>query len=131
MHASPLPYFLLLGSLSALTGVTAGAFGAHSLKSILDAQMLAVYETAVRYQMYHAFALFIAAWTGYQFPEANVRAAGWCFVGGTILFSGSLYLLALLGLRWLGAITPIGGFLFLAGWGLLGWTYWKSAWHTR
>lgn len=126
MKPLPLRYCYLLGSLFALTGVAAGAFGAHSLKAILDVQMLAVYDTASRYQMYHAFALFLVAWTGYQFPHANVGAAGWCFVGGTVLFSGSLYMVALLGIRWLGAITPVGGVLFIAGWGLLGWTGWKA-----
>ena len=126
MKPSSLRHFLFLGSLFALTGVAAGAFGVHVLKTILDANMLVVYDTATRYQMYHAFALFVVAWTGYQFPQANVGAAGWCFVGGTVLFSGSLYLVALLGIRWLGAVTPVGGVLFLVGWGLLGWGCWKA-----
>jgi uncharacterized membrane protein YgdD (TMEM256/DUF423 family) len=108
--------FFAIGALSACLGVAAGAFGAHGLKSRLDAEMLTVFETAVRYQMYHAFALFVVAWALTRWPGHLMETSGWLFIAGTILFSGSLYLLSLTGQRWLGAITPLGGLAFLAGW---------------
>jgi uncharacterized membrane protein YgdD (TMEM256/DUF423 family) len=114
--------FFSLGSLSALLGVAAGAFGAHALRARLSAEMLAVWETAVRYQMYHALALLAVAWAATRWPGPATTAAGWLFVTGTLVFSGSLYLLSLSGLRWLGAVTPIGGVAFLAGWGCLVWS---------
>ncbi|MCG6879893.1 MAG: DUF423 domain-containing protein [Deltaproteobacteria bacterium] len=111
--------FLFLGALSAFIGVAAGAFGAHGLKGRISTEMLAVFEVGVRYQMYHAFALIITAWVQTKWPSFMVIAAGWCFAIGTILFSGSLYLLSLSGTKWLGAITPVGGLAFLAAWALL------------
>jgi uncharacterized membrane protein YgdD (TMEM256/DUF423 family) len=108
--------FFGLGAASAATAVAAGAFGAHALRSRLSAEYLAVFETAARYQMYHALGLFAVAWALARWPGQLPVWAGWLFVGGTILFSGSLYLLALTGLRWLGAVTPLGGVAFLAGW---------------
>lgn len=93
--------------------VALGAFGAHGLKNRLTPEMLTVFETGVRYQAYHALGLLLLA--ALRGPDK----AGWCFVGGILLFSGSLYALALTGVRWLGAITPLGGLLFLAGWALL------------
>jgi len=96
-----------------LLDVALGAFGAHALKGRLSPEALAVFETGVRYQAYHALALLLLA--ALRGPD---RAA-WCFVGGIVLFSGSLYALALTGVRWLGAVTPLGGLLFLAGWLLL------------
>lgn len=99
-----------------LAVVAAGAFGAHALKSRLSPDMLAVWETAVRYQAYHGLALLFLAWLSERHPSVGVRAAGWCFLAGMIVFSGTLYALALSGERWLGAITPIGGLLLLAGW---------------
>jgi uncharacterized membrane protein YgdD (TMEM256/DUF423 family) len=108
--------FFLLGSLSALVGVAAGAFGAHSLRARLAPDLLAVFETAARYQMYHALALLAVAWAVGRWPGPLLAWAGWLFVAGTLLFSGSLYALALSGVRWLGAITPLGGVCFLAGW---------------
>jgi uncharacterized membrane protein YgdD (TMEM256/DUF423 family) len=111
--------FALTGSLSAFIAVAAGAFGAHMLRSRLAPDLLAVFETGARYQMYHAIGLFVVAWAATRWPGVPVRTAGWLFVAGTVLFSGSLYLLALSGARWLGAITPLGGLCFLAGWGLL------------
>ena len=108
--------FALAGSLSALVAVAAGAFGAHALRARLSPELLAVFETGARYQMYHALALLVVAWAVTRWPGTPVRAAGWLFVGGTVLFSGSLYLLALTGARWLGAVTPLGGLLFLSGW---------------
>ncbi|MEK6527111.1 MAG: DUF423 domain-containing protein [Nitrospirota bacterium] len=117
--------FFVLGSLFAFLGVAAGAFGAHSLKATLSVEMLAVFETAVRYQMYHAFALFVVGWASTQSQRASVRLAGWMFVLGIVLFSGSLYALTFSGVRWLGALTPLGGVAFLAGWALLAWGLWK------
>ena len=108
--------FFALGTVSALLGVAAGAFGAHLLKSRLSPDMLAVFEVAVRYQMYHAFALIVCAWAATKWPGTLVNASGWLFVVGTIIFSGSLYALSLSGVRSLGAITPLGGLAFLAGW---------------
>jgi uncharacterized membrane protein YgdD (TMEM256/DUF423 family) len=88
--------------------------------------MLAVFETGVRYQIYHAFALLAVAWAYAKWPGTATAAAGWCFVAGTLVFSGSLYLLSLTGTRWLGAITPLGGVAFLAGWLCLLWTALKA-----
>ena len=115
--------FLALGALFAMLAVAAGAFGAHALDARLTPDRLAVFETAARYQMYHALALLAVAWATSALPAGAslAAAAGWLFVAGTFVFSGSLYLLALGGPRWLGAITPLGGLAFLAGWALLGW----------
>ena len=118
--------FFLIGAVSAFVGVAAGAFGAHGLKDRLSADMLATFEVGVRYQMYHAFALIAAAWAVSRWPGALATASGWLFVTGTIVFSGSLYLLSLTGQRWLGAITPLGGLAFLAGWLCLAGACWKS-----
>ena len=118
--------FFLIGAVSAFVGVAAGAFGAHGLKDRLSADMLATFEVGVRYQMYHAFALIAAAWAVSRWPGALATASGWLFVTGTIVFSGSLYLLSLTGQRWLGAITPVGGLTFLAGWLCLAGACWKS-----
>jgi uncharacterized membrane protein YgdD (TMEM256/DUF423 family) len=108
--------FFTYGSLSAFLAVAAGAFGAHALRSRLGPAMLLVFETGARYQMYHALALLAVAWTVARWPGRLAQAAGWCFVAGTVLFSGSLYAMALTGQRALGAITPLGGVAFLAGW---------------
>ena len=108
--------FFLLGAVSAFLAVAAGAFGAHALKTRLTPELLGVFEVGVRYQMYHAFGLFVCAWAAEKWPGTLVPAAGWLFVAGTIVFSGSLYALSLSGVRWLGAITPLGGLALLAGW---------------
>ncbi|MGH7533536.1 MAG: DUF423 domain-containing protein [Gemmatimonadales bacterium] len=118
--------FAALGALSAALAVAAGAFGAHALKGHLSPDDLAVFETGARYQMYHAFALLAVAWAASRWPGGSVHAAGWLFVIGTLLFSGSLYLLALTGVRWLGAITPLGGLAFLAGWVCLAIGAWRG-----
>lgn len=111
--------FFALGAVSGLIAVAAGAFGAHALKARLSPDMLTVFETGARYQMYHALALIAVAWTTTRFPGAAAAWAGWLFIGGTVVFSGSLYALALTGIRWLGAITPLGGAALLAGWACL------------
>jgi len=111
--------FLLLGAISAGLAVAFGAFGAHGLRARLSPADLATFETGARYQMYHALALLAVAWVAAQASGALPRAAGWLFVAGTIVFSGSLYVLVLTGQRWLGAVTPIGGVAFLAGWACL------------
>ncbi len=108
--------FAVLGSLSAGIAVAAGAFGAHALRTRLTPDLLAVFETGARYQMYHALALLAVAWMATRWPGRLVRAGGWLFVAGTVLFSGSLYALALSGVRMFGAVTPLGGVAFLAGW---------------
>lgn len=112
--------FAAAGAFSALLAVAAGAFGAHALRARVTPDLLAVFETAARYQMYHALGLLAVAWAATRWPVGSVRAAGWLFIAGTIVFSGSLYLLTLTGQRWLGAVTPLGGVLFLAGWLALG-----------
>jgi uncharacterized membrane protein YgdD (TMEM256/DUF423 family) len=110
--------FLALGALSAGISVAAGAFGAHALKARLSPDLLTIGETGARYQMYHAFGLVAAAWAASRGPAAHGAAAwaGWLFVAGTVIFTGSLYALALSGVRGLGAVTPIGGVAFLVGW---------------
>ena len=118
----PARRFLLIGALSAGIAVGAGAFGAHALRARLEPRLLEVFETAARYQMYHALAIIAAAlvlaWPGVTTTKLVSRAA-WCFVAGTVLFSGSLYVLACTGITALGAITPLGGVAFIAGWVLL------------
>jgi uncharacterized membrane protein YgdD (TMEM256/DUF423 family) len=112
--------FLLVGATLGFLGVTFGAFGAHALKTRLSAEMLVVFETGVRYQMYHALAiLIVAAAIGHVGNTRLLTAAGWSFAGGVLLFSGSLYALTLTGVGVLGAVTPLGGLLFLAGWSCL------------
>jgi uncharacterized membrane protein YgdD (TMEM256/DUF423 family) len=108
--------FLGLGAMSGFVAVAAGAFGAHAVRDRLSAEYLAVFETAARYQMYHALALLAVALLLSLRPSGTLQWAGWLFVVGTTLFCGSLYALALTGTRWLGAITPLGGIAFLAGW---------------
>ncbi len=113
---------LLFAAASGALAVAAGAFGAHALRARLEPRMLEVFETAARYQMYHALALVAVAFVATRAPNAAtaLQVSGWGFVLGTLLFSGSLYAMALTGIRGLGAITPIGGVCFLAGWVALG-----------
>ncbi len=118
--------FLALGAASAFLAVALGAFAAHALKARLAPEMLAVFDTGVRYQMFHALALLAVAWAHSRWPGTAVLAAGWLFVAGTLVFSGSLYALALSGVRSLGAATPAGGLAFLAGWLCLAWGAWKG-----
>lgn len=113
--------FLALGAGLAGLAVAIGAFGAHGLRASLSAQDLATFETGVRYHMYHALALLAVAWVADRWPGPAVTAAGWSFVLGILIFSGTLYVLVLSGQRWLGAVTPLGGVAFLIGWILLAW----------
>lgn len=113
--------FFILGAVSAAISVGTGAFGAHGLKARVAPDMLAVWETASRYQMYHAVGLIAASWIWSRWPSGAATASGWLFVAGTVIFSGSLYAMTLSGARALGAITPIGGLAFIAGWIALAW----------
>jgi uncharacterized membrane protein YgdD (TMEM256/DUF423 family) len=108
--------FLALGAISAAVSVAAGAFGAHALRARLAPELLLVFETGARYQMYHALGLALAAWAASRGGGAAAVWAGWLFAAGTVLFSGSLYALALSGARGLGAVTPFGGAAFIGGW---------------
>ncbi|CAN5617069.1 DUF423 domain-containing protein [soil metagenome] len=108
--------FWILGCAFGFLAVAAGAFGAHALRGRLSPEYVAVFETAVRYQMYHALALLGVTWAGTQWSGSRAALAGWLFTAGIVIFSGSLYILTLTGMRWLGAITPIGGVLLLLGW---------------
>lgn len=118
--------FALVAAVLGGLGVAAGAFGAHALRARLSPNDLDIFETAVRYQMYHALALLGVAWAAGRWGGPAVHAAGWLFVAGTIVFSGSLYVLVLTGPRWLGAVTPIGGVAFIAGWVALAWAAARS-----
>jgi uncharacterized membrane protein YgdD (TMEM256/DUF423 family) len=114
--------FLSIGALLALAAVVIGAFGAHGLKSRLTAEMLAVYQTGVQYHFYHALALVLVGLACFHLPDsAALRASGWLMLAGVLLFSGSLYALALTGEKWLGAVAPLGGTAFILGWGAFAW----------
>lgn len=108
--------FAAAGAISAFLSVALGAFAAHVLKEKLQPDMLAVFETGARYQMYHALAMLAVSFALTRWPSPGMAAAGWLFLAGTVLFSGSLYALALSGVKALGAVTPLGGLCFLAGW---------------
>jgi len=118
--------FFGLGSVSAGLAVALGAFAAHGLRSRISPEALQTFETGARYHMYHALALLAVAWAAARWPGGAVTAAGWLFVAGTLLFSGSLYLLAVTGVRVLGAITPFGGLAFILGWLALAWAAWAA-----
>ena len=118
--------FITLASLSGMLAVVFGAFGAHALKGKLDDQALKVFETAVQYHFYHTFALLVVGVIALNQPQTVLlKSSGWLFVVGVLVFSGSLYLLSLTGVRWLGAITPLGGLALIAGWGCLAAAGWK------
>lgn len=108
--------YVIVGALFAALGVALGAFGAHALRAHVDAPRLAVFETGVRYQLYHALAILVTAWAQERWGGPLVRGSGWLFGAGIVLFSGSLYALVLTGMGAFGAITPFGGVCFLAGW---------------
>ena len=111
--------FIFIGALLGFVGVALGAFGAHFLKARLSTDMLAVFETGVRYHLIHAVALLATAALADRVGERLLAAAGWLFTSGIVLFSGSLYVLALTGITTFGAVTPLGGVAFLAGWACL------------
>ena len=119
--------FFVLGSVSAALAVGIGAFAAHGLSGRVTPDMLAVFETGARYHMYHALALLAVAWVSTRGAGGTATAAGWLFVVGTVLFSGSLYLLVVSGQRWLGAVTPLGGAAFIAGWLALAAAAWRAS----
>jgi len=111
--------WLLSGAVFGLLSVALGAFGAHALEETLDAYGKEIYEKAVLYQMFHALALLAVGVLHKLYPQMSLHISGWGFSIGILLFSGSLYVLAVTGAKWLGAITPFGGLAFLAGWGWL------------
>ena len=111
--------FVIFGAIFAFFGVAAGAFGAHALKEVLAPDKLEIFRTGVLYQLVHALGLFAIAWASTRWPGGATTAAGWCFVAGIVLFSGSLYVLALSRLTVFGAVTPVGGLALLAGWACL------------
>jgi uncharacterized membrane protein YgdD (TMEM256/DUF423 family) len=112
----PAVLFMMIGSVCAFLSVAAGAFGAHALKTVLDPGRLAVYETAAKYQMYHALALVVLGWHMHQTIDAGLTRAGWLFCFGIV---------PMLDVRWAGAVTPVGGLAFLGGWATLAWTGWR------
>ena len=118
--------FFVIASLMGFLAVVFGAFGAHLLKSYLGADQLVTFETGVRYQMYHTFALLAVGLAYTKWPGKVLLASGWLFIIGTVLFSGSLYVLSLTGMRWVVFATPFGGLTFLAGWLCLAWSAWKK-----
>ena len=118
--------FITLASISGMLAVVLGAFGAHALKDRLDQYSMGVFETAVQYHFYHSFALLAVGVIALSQPQTvMLKSSGWLFLIGIIVFSGSLYLLSITGVRWLGAITPVGGLAFIGGWACLAATGWK------
>jgi len=113
---------IALGAVNGAIAVAAGAFGAHGLRERLDARMLEIFETGARYQMYHALAIVLCG----VIATRGAATAGWMFQIGIIVFTGSLYALSLTGVKWLGAITPLGGLAFIAGWAYLAYTAWRG-----
>jgi uncharacterized membrane protein YgdD (TMEM256/DUF423 family) len=120
--------FVMIGATAMFLGVATGAFGAHGLSAYLERfpELAQTYETAVQYHVIHGLALFAAAWVGQRWPSPLANWAGWLFLAGIVLFSGSLYLLVATRLKWLGAVTPFGGVAFLAGWACLLIAAWRS-----
>ncbi|WP_022836146.1 DUF423 domain-containing protein [Salisaeta longa] len=118
--------FLIVGSVLAGLAVAAGAFGAHGLDGRVSPDRIATFETGAQYHMYHALALLVVAWLVSIGGGALAVAAGYAFLTGIVIFSGSLYLLVLTDTPWLGAITPLGGVAFIVGWGLLAWSAWSG-----
>jgi uncharacterized membrane protein YgdD (TMEM256/DUF423 family) len=113
--------FFSIGAVAALLAVAAGAFGAHALEARLSPERLETFKLGAQYQMYHALGLLAVAWATTRWPGGLTTTAGWLFVAGIVIFSGTVYALGLGAPRWLGAITPIGGTAFLLGWLLLAW----------
>lgn len=119
--------FFIIASLFGGLSVALGAFGAHALRGRIEESLLANYQTGVSYMFYHSLALLAVAWALSRWPASSLPVwAGWLFIVGIVVFSGSLFVMAFTGLRWLGAITPIGGVAFIAGWLLLALTAWRG-----
>ncbi len=119
--------FLSLGSLLALAAVALGAFGAHGLKARLTPDLLAIWQTAAQYHFYHSLGLLLVGFAFFHLPDgALLRASGWLMVVGIALFSGSLYVLAITGEKWLGAVAPVGGTAFLLAWGAFAWAVFRA-----
>lgn len=118
--------WIALGALNAAIAIAAGAFAAHGLRERLDARALEVFETGARYHMYHAFAIVLVGLVAGASAARGPQIAGWLFQAGIVLFSGSLYALAVTGTKGLGAVTPVGGLAFIAGWLVLAWTAWRG-----
>ncbi len=118
-------FLVCTGAITALLAVLLGAFAAHGLRQTLDPGLLNAFETGVHYQMTHALGIILVAILSFILDSRWLRAAGWCLLAGIVLFSGSLYLLALSGIRWIGAITPMGGIAFIAGWALVAVGAWR------
>nr|WP_304187714.1 DUF423 domain-containing protein [Rhodothermus marinus]MBO2490865.1 DUF423 domain-containing protein [Rhodothermus marinus] len=118
--------FLVLGAVLAGLAVALGAFAAHGLAPRVSPERLQTFETGVRYQMYHALALLLTGWLLHQLGASGLSVAGWCFLAGIVLFSGSLYVLVLTDTPWLGAVAPLGGTAFILGWGMLAWSLWRA-----
>lgn len=115
--------FIVIGAIAMALGVVLGAFGAHGLKARLTPDLLAVYQTGVEYHLYHALGLILVGILVVQFPHVSgLKVGGWLLLAGILVFSGSLYVLAITGVRWLGAITPIGGLAFIVGWTWIAWS---------
>lgn len=118
--------FAVAAGVLGFVGVALGAFGAHALRGRLAPDLMAVFQTGSQYHLVHAVALGVVAWSCTRWPGGATTAAGWLFVGGIVVFSGSLYALAITGVRILGAITPLGGAAFLAGWLALAYAAWRG-----
>ena len=120
--------FFIFGSVLGALSVALGVFGAHAVRGRIEESLLANYQTGVTYMFFHALALFVVVLAVTRWPQSNLPGiAGWLFVAGIVFFSGSLFLMAFTGTRWLGAVTPIGGVAFIVGWGLLAWTAWRGS----
>jgi len=118
--------FLLLAALSGFMAVALGAFGAHGLKNVTTPEMIAIFNLGVEYQFYHTFALIAVAFSGHWLRSRLIDWAGYLFIAGIGLFSGSLYLYALVGSKWTGPITPLGGGCFLLGWLFIALAVWRN-----
>jgi len=118
--------FAIIGATSGLFAVALGAFGAHGLRGKISPELLHAYQVGSDYHLIHALALLATAWGLTRWPGKSMHLAGWFFVTGTFLFSGSLYLLAITGIRRLGMITPLGGLTLMLGWGCFAWAAFAS-----
>lgn len=118
--------FMVLGAFSGFISVAMGAFGAHILKHRLSPEMLEVFDTAVRYQIFHSLALMAVSWAMAHDTHSLIPSAGWLFIAGILIFSGSLYILAFSGVKIWGAVTPFGGMMLLLGWLALAFGSWMS-----